>query len=185
MACVVTIAMACARVCRAGAAMACACCAVPCAEGRAGQPLVTPGDTSLHVGRGLGSCRVTRSEHPRRATDQDVSAARPGWPARSSPFDDLSRPYEWSSVLREARNSVAATRFSYEHHEESPDLEEGRGEVQYGSSGPRPEQGPNGDDLYLRQVTARPSPRPPMWTGTRCYSVKFIFQSGPPYFFCK
>ena len=51
---------------------------------------------------------------------------------------------------------------SYFHHEESPELEEGHGEAQYGASRPCHQQGPNADILYPRQVVARLSPYPPI-----------------------
>ena len=53
---------------------------------------------------------------------------------------------------------------TYDHHEESPELEEGHGEAQRGDSGPCHQQRPSGNALCLRQVTARPSPHLPIST---------------------
>ena len=56
-----------------------------------------------------------------------------------------------------ARLGARTARTTYEHHKESPDLEEGHGEAQHGGSGPWHQQGPNGDALHTPPHTF-PSP---------------------------
>jgi hypothetical protein len=46
---------------------------------------------------------------------------------------------------------------SYDHHEESSDLEGGHGDAQHGASRPCHREGPNADVLCPRQIIARPS----------------------------